>query len=186
MVLLKRARRCRLLAVGLSLGLGAFAVPAAGVEAAPFMSGKGTATESSPAGAHGTASYAYNIPCNAPAGSSPPFEIRVTGGPLNGQRFRVTSVDGPFCRNNPLAPTPPAGFNMLGGLADVSSSLGGGFDRIGFSFVDGGPGGANDTVAFVLVKFPARDPANFIQFGAAPPGKFPGSDQPTGFNTAHR
>ena len=57
-------------------------------------------------------------------------------------------------------------------------------NRIGYSFLDGGPGGANDSASIVLVRFPATDPANFFEFGGAPPGKFPGSSQPTGFNTA--
>ena len=97
----------------------------------------------------------------------------------------MTGLDTPLCRHDPLAPSPPApaGFNFAGGLGDVTASLGGGVNRIGYSFLDGGPGGANDSASIVLVRFPATDPANFFEFGAARRA-VPGSSQPTGFNTA--
>ena len=158
-------------------------VPGGSAALAQRMVGKGSLPGAS--GTGGTAGDAYIVPCVRAGGSPAVFEIRVTGGTLNGERFRVTSVDPePICRDDPLVPTPPAGFDTAEGVADVTASPPSAFVRLGFVFVDGGPGGANDSAALILVRGPRPGPGDIRSFGAAPPGPFPGSSQPTGLNTA--
>jgi hypothetical protein len=188
MVLLDRARRRRLLVVGISLALGALVVPPAGAQAATLMTGKGTANEST--GKGGTVTYAYVIPCNAPGGSNPPFELRVSGGPLNGSRFRLAKVANVVsCFDDPgVVPRPAAGFDTQIGQGGLAAGLGGGpfVDWfIAWRFLDGGPGGLADGVDITIGRvIPDADPDDFFRFFPGPPGKFPGSDQASGFNTA--
>ncbi len=166
--------RGRLVAMVVAVGVLA---GAPGAYAGPMrMVGKGSATSLG----GGTASYAYVVPCNAVAGSVPPFEIRVSGGRFNGQRFRLTSVKFTTCTDDPAVPSPAGGVDTQTGIGSLSGP-GGQQLGIGWIFVDGGPGGANDFVYILVAVPPLLDDA--AEFRAAPPGRFPGSDQATGFNT---
>ena len=97
-----------------------------------------------------------------------------------GNILRLTSVDSVVCRDDPAVTTPAAGFDTQRGTgtATLNGTLG---YELKWKFVDGGPGGAND-----FVRARLTGPGGAVQFrgSAAPPGKFPGSDQPTGNNTA--
>jgi hypothetical protein len=99
---------------------------------------------------------------------------------FNGQRFRLTSVSTVQCTNDSVVPTPAAGFDTQTGTGTGTLTTGGP-GKIAWKFVDGGPGGANDSVQLTI-----RNASNAIVFQgvAAPPGKFPGSNQATGYNTA--
>jgi hypothetical protein len=76
--------------------------------------------------------------------------------------------------------TPAAGFDTQSG-SGVGTLTSGGPGTIAWKFVDGGLGGASDSVEITI-----RDYGGTIalQGTAAAPGQFPGSDQPTGNNTA--
>ncbi len=125
----------------------------------------------------GTASYAYIVDCYAPANTGAPFEVR-----FGTQRFRLTSTSSVSCTNDPAVTTPAAGFETQTGSGTGTLTTGGP-GTIQWKFVDGGAGGANDRAQITI-----RNAANAIVFqgSAAPPGKFPGSTQPTGYNTAQR
>ncbi len=130
-----------------------------------------------------TATYAYIIPCRGAFGSRPPFEIRVSGGSLDGQRLRLASLIEADCFHDSRLPTPTAGFDSQTGVGIFSGSSG--FLLIGWEFFDGGAGGAGDGACMVVSETSIYLPAQVIaRFEAVPPGKFPGADQPTGFNTA--
>jgi hypothetical protein len=123
--------------------------------------------------------YAYIIPCSSPVGSSPPFEVRVEGFDV---RFRLTSVSSVQCTG---ATTAPAGFTTQTGTATGIISGGGPptvSGTVSWQFIDGGPGGASDRVLIFVRETVSGSPRMFID--QTPPGPFPGSDQPTGFNTA--
>jgi hypothetical protein len=150
-------------------------------DASPFMVGKGSVPGDGGAGRPGgTASYAYIVPCNARLGSTPPFEVRISGGKWDGRRFRLTGQPGIMCTTDPLFPS-PAGFNVQYGSGVASDSAGGTMDLL-WLIRDGGP--SNSADFFQLSIYPRGGP-QLLFFGAAqPPGKFPGSSQTTGFNTA--
>ena len=134
------------------------------------MVGKGSVS-----GGGKSAAYAYRVPCAAAVGSGPPFEVR-----FGAQRFRLTSVRSVSCSNDPAVATPAAGFDTQSG-SGTGTLTSGGPGRVDWKFVDGGAGGAKDSVQLTI-----RNASNAIVFqgSAAPPGAFPGSDQPTGANTA--
>jgi hypothetical protein len=144
-----------------------------GVGGAPViprrMVGKGSVS-----GTGGTASYAYILNCASASNTNAPFEVR-----FGSQRFRLTSTSSVSCTNDP-AVTNSAAFDTMTGTATGTLTTGGP-GTAQFTFVDGGLGGANDRVELTI-----RNAANAIVFQgtAAPPAKFPGSDQATGNNTA--
>jgi hypothetical protein len=140
-----------------------------GTPPAGRMVGKGSVT-----GVGGTADYAYILRCSGP-NTNAPFEVR-----FGSQRFRLTSTDHVSCRDNPAVPTPAIGFDHMVGEGSGTLTTGGP-GRIQFVFTDGGTGGANDSVSLVIKDAAGAD---VFQGTARPPGKFPGSDQPTGNNTA--
>lgn len=143
------------------------------------MVGKGSLAGDTRTG--GKASYAYIVPCDAPEGSSPPFEIRVSGGRYAGQRFRLTSLSFVQCSGGTAGtPAQLGGFGFFASTNPVAGISGTVFI---WRFDDGGPGGANDRAALTSVEFPGRGDV-FFPFPSAVPGAFPGSSQPTGFNTA--
>ncbi len=168
-------------------GVASGGLPANAFAQAPArMVGKGSVTGDARTG--GTASYAYIVPCDATTRppSEVPFEIRVTGGRYNGQRLRLTRAQFLECRDDPTVPTPAGGVDTLVGFGDFSVSAPIGAPSAGvviWAFVDGGRGGAKDRASLTFVEFPGRGDV-FFPFAAAPPGPFPGSTQPTGFNTA--
>ena len=135
------------------------------------MVGKGAITGST----GGTASYAYIARCNRAANTNAPFEVR-----FGTQRFRLTGTSSVACTNDPAVNTPAAGFDTQTGSGTGTLTTGGPA-TIEWEFVDGGAGGAND-----LAQITIKDAANAVIFqgSAAPPGKFPGSTQTTGYNTA--
>jgi hypothetical protein len=133
------------------------------------MVGKGSLT-----GANGgTASYAYIVNCEPPTNTGAPFEVR-----FGTQRFRLTSTNTVGCASS--------GFPFCDGHLQSGSGSGtltsGGPATIGWSFCDGGPGGAGDGVGLQI-----RNAAGAIIFNSdplgSPPGPFPGSTQATGNNT---
>ena len=130
------------------------------------MVGKGSLTSGG-----ATASYAYIVGC--PATGDAPFEIRIGGGSfrLRPETAFVT------CSDDPNVPTPAAGFDTQVGTGVCG--IGVDFD-IEWKFVDAGPGGANDS-ARITIKLSGLV---FFDGTASPPGKFPGSTQTTGYNTA--
>jgi hypothetical protein len=120
-----------------------------------------------------TASYAFVISCSTAI--APALEVR-----WGAQIFRLGRVTSVQCTNDPAVPTPPAGFDTQTGTGTGTLTTGGP-GKVEWRFVDGGAGGTGDRSAITI-----RNASNAIVFqgSAAPPGKFPGSDQPTGFNTA--
>jgi hypothetical protein len=136
------------------------------------MVGKGSLLVNGPPA---PASYAYILRCDAASNSNAPFEVR-----LDTQRFRLTSASSVRCTDDPAVPTPAGGFDTMTGTGTGTLTTGGP-GTVSFTFVDGGAGGANDRVSITIT-----DASGFRFFGgtAAPPGKFPGSDQATGNNTA--
>jgi uncharacterized repeat protein (TIGR01451 family) len=133
------------------------------------MVGKGSVS-----GTAGTASYAYILNCASASNANAPFEVR-----FSGQRFRLTQTSTVSCTNDPAVPGSGPFDTMTG--SGTGSLTTGGPGSVQFTFVDGGAGGANDRVALTI-----RNAANAVVFQgtAAPPAKFPGSDQATGNNTA--
>ena len=141
-----------------------YAVRMVGKGSAPLVPGGGS-----------TISYAYVLPCSLAPGSIPPFQ-----GTVNGRSFRLTSVTSVQCTNDPAVPTPPAGIDTHTGSGQITFTTGPSpVWNINWRFVDGGPGGTNDSVRITLTQG-----ATTNTYSAAPPGKFPGSTQPTGYNTA--
>jgi hypothetical protein len=128
------------------------------------------------AGGGATVSYFYVLPCNLALGSTPLFL-----GTINGRNFRLTGVSSVQCSDDPAVPTPPAGIDTHTGRGQITFARGGPFSvwDIEWRFVDGGPGGANDSVRITISRRGVTR-----TFSAAPPGRFPGSSAPTGFNTA--
>ena len=132
------------------------------------MVGKGTVISASGQ----RASYAYIVGCTL-SGGSPPFEVH-----FGARRLRLLTAS-VVCFDDPAVPTPAAGFDTQTGEAfffDRDSTSTG--EHISWRFVDGGPGGTHDSAAISI-----GSPPFFTGF-ASPPGKFPGSTQTTGFNTA--
>jgi streptogramin lyase len=123
----------------------------------------------------GPSSYAYILNCNAAANTNAPFEVR-----FGTQRFRLTSASATSCTNDPAVTTPPAGFDTMTGTGTGTLTTGGP-GTIQWKFVDGGLGGANDSAQITIKN---SGGTTIFNGTAAPPGKFPGSDQPTGNNTA--
>ena len=122
-----------------------------------------------------TASYAYIVSCSSARNANAPFEVR-----FGTQRFRLTSTSSVSCTNDPAVTTPAAGFDTQTGSGTGTLTTGGP-GTIQWKFVDGGAGGANDSAQITI-----KNAANTVVFqgSAAPPGKFPGSTQTTGYNTA--
>jgi hypothetical protein len=135
------------------------------------MVGKGSVS-----GTGGTAAYSYILRCDAAQNVNAPFEVR-----FGTQRFRLTSATSVTCSDDPAVTTPAAGFDTMTGSGFGLLTPAGGVARVDWKFVDGGAGGLNDRVELTI-----RRPLTVIDFAgtAAPPGKFPGSDQATGNNTA--
>ena len=73
-------------------------------------------------------------------------------------------------------PTPAAGFDTQRGAGTATLNGRPGYE-LRWKLVDGGPGGAND---FVRARLTGPGGTVLFRGSAAPPGKFPGSDQPTG------
>ena len=109
------------------------------------------------------------------ANTGAPFEVR-----FGTQRFRLTGTSSVSCTDDPAVTTPAAGFDTQTGSGTGTLTTGGPA-TIAWKFVDGGAGGANDRAQITI-----RNAANAVVFqgSAAPPGKFPGSTQTTGYNTA--
>ena len=128
----------------------------------------------------GTASYAYIVKCPI-SGVVPdtPLEIRIGARPL-----RLAFVASVVCLDDPAVPTPAAGFDTQIGIGFVPSAFGGGsFDLLEWKFVDGGPSGVND-LAQIKISTQTSPAVTLFDATAAPPSKFPGSTQTTGYNTA--
>ncbi len=119
-------------------------------------------------------------------GDLPPLGplIRIAGGRTLRHAQAATSSGSP-CRQRglprrPGRPDPAAGFDTQRGTGTATLNGTPGYE-LKWKFVDGGPGGAND---FVRARLTGPGGAVLFRGSAAPPGKFPGSDQPTGNNTA--
>ena len=121
------------------------------------------------------AAYAYILPCDAAQDTDAHFEARAGGNSL-----RLTSVDSVVCRDDPAVPTPAAGFDTQRGTGTATLNGTPGYE-LKWKLVDGGEGGTND---FVRARVTGPGGAVLFRGSAAPPGKFPGSDQTTGNNTA--
>ena len=134
------------------------------------MVGKGSVS-----GREETASYAYKLPCDAGASASARLRVR-----FGDQHFRLTGVDSAECTDDPEVSTPAAGFDTQSGTGTGTLTTGGP-GTVEWKFVDGGRGGANDSVELTI-----RDASDAIVFqgSAVPPAPFPGSGQATGLNTA--
>ena len=150
------------------------------------MVGKGSLTDPSTGT---TASYAYIASCDPASTTAGPFEVR-----YGTHRFRLTTVHGVSCANYANVTTPAAGFDRQTGTGTgtLDGVPGAYFE---WTFVDGGPGGVSDSAALTIrvagsapqfQSFPPPDPTTGLQRFALtnPPGKFPGSTQATGYNTA--
>jgi HYR domain len=126
-----------------------------------------------------TASYAAIVRCNNAENANAPFEVRFG----NDRRFRLSSVSSVACTNDPAVPTGAAGFDTQTGAGAGRVRTGDfGFGdpaTIQWKLVDGGAGGARDSVEITI-----RDAGGAILFHglAAPPGAFPGGG--AGSNTA--
>lgn len=141
------------------------------VDAKPSrMVGKGSVS-----GGGKVASYAYKISCDAAASAS----ARLLVG-FGDQRFRLTGVSSAACTDASAVSTPAAGFDTHSGTGTGTLTTGGP-GKVDWEFVDGGPGGANDSLQLEI-----RDASGAVVFqgSAAPPARFPGSSQATGRNTA--
>ena len=136
------------------------------------MVGKGTVT-----GGGTTAAYSYILNCDAAANENAPFEVR-----FGSQKFRLDTASAVSCTDDPGVPTPTAGFDTQTGTGTGTLTTGGP-GTVQWKFVDGGTGGANDSVQLTIKD--AGGATVFTGTGS-PPGAFPGSDQPTGRNTARR
>jgi hypothetical protein len=136
------------------------------------MVGKGAITGT----VGGTASYAYIVRCNSTANTNAPFEVR-----FGTQRFRLTGTSAVACTNDPaVSPTPSAGFDTQTG-SGTGTLTSGGPGTIQWKFVDRGAGGTGDSAQITIKN---SGGTTIFSGTAAPPGKYPGSDQPTGNNTA--
>jgi hypothetical protein len=159
--------------------------PVSGAAFSPIVSGDLVVTDAHPArmvgkGAMngipgGTASYAYNVGCYAPGNTSAPFEAR-----FGSQRFRLTGTVAVECSDDPTVSRPAGRFDTQVGTGSGTLTSGGP-GTITWGFVDGGSGGANDSARIQIVNATGTI---IFQGVAAPPGKFPGSTQATGYNTA--
>jgi hypothetical protein len=133
------------------------------------MNGKGTVTDDGM-----TAAYAYIVDCAQDTGK---FQ-----GKLGGKTFKTLTGTRPEnvvnCIDDPDVPTPSAGFDTAEGT--LTGTYDGKLVSVEFTMVDGGAD-VNDTASLTI-----RDEAFDVVFSAsgAPPGPFPGSRQPTGFNVA--
>jgi virginiamycin B lyase len=137
-----------------------------------LMVGKGAVSGGGKVG-----SYAYVLSCSASADGALAPRLEVD---LDGQRFHLTSGTGVQCSDDPAVKTPAAGFDTQTGTG-VGTLTSGGPGTVAWKFVDGGVGGGSDSVQLTIRN--ARG-ALVFQGSAAPPAKFPGSDQATGINTA--
>ncbi len=135
------------------------------------MVGKGALTD--PATGT-TGSYAYIMSCD-PTRPAGPFEVR-----YGTHRFRLTTVHGVSCADYSNVTTPAAGFDTQTGTG-TGTLDGTPGAYIEWTFVDGGLGGLSDS-AYISIRVPGSTPR--FQGTAAPPGKFPGSTQLNGYNTA--
>jgi hypothetical protein len=130
------------------------------------MVGKGS-VPSRPAGGP-TASYAFILNCDPTPNTGRPFEVR-----FGTQRFRLTSTSRARCVKD-----------FFGGGSQTGNGTGtltsGGPGTIEWFFRDGGAGGVDDGTVITI-----KNSAGTTVFNgdAAPPGPFPGSTQPTGYNT---
>jgi hypothetical protein len=134
------------------------------------MVGKGSLT-----GSGKKFSYAYILGCMT---TDPDRNFR---GSLSGQSFKLTGVSSVTCTDEPgVSPADPgAGFDTQTGSG--TGTLGGAAVTVEWTFVDGGPEGANDSAQITI-----RNGAGSVVFqgSGSPPGPFPGSRQATGINTA--
>jgi hypothetical protein len=135
------------------------------------MVGKGSITGTT----GGTASYAYIVNCDSSTNAGRPFEVR-----FGSQRFRLTSTSSVACTNDPAVTTPAAGFDTQTG-SGTGTLTSGGPGTITWKFVDAGLGGASDSAQITIKN---SGGTTIFSGSAAPPGKYPGSDQTTGNNTA--
>ena len=140
------------------------------------MVGKGSVDD----GVGRSAAYAYILPCDEASAASTRFLAQDTTSGA-GAFFRLTSVASVECFDDPNVATPASGFDTQtgSGTGTFGGSPGWGLE---WKFVDGGAGGTKDRVRLILTAThgePAFDSGNTI-----PPGKFPGSTQTTGFDTA--
>ncbi len=126
-------------------------------------------------GQQATASYAYILDCQAPH-PNPRLEVR-----FNSRRFRLAHVDAASCSDQANRTKPAAGFNRLSGQGVGVLDGTPGF-AVDWLFEDGGAGGTNDTASITFTNLDPGTPV--FGGGSEPPGKFPGSTQPTGLNTA--
>jgi hypothetical protein len=133
------------------------------------MVGKGAVT-----GGGQSASYAVNLGCTGRPVRGP-FEVR-----FGNQRFRLLEASTVTCTDDPAVPTPASGWDTQSG-SGTGSLTHGGPGIIQWKLVDGGAGGAQDRVAITIKNVSGQV---LFQGTASPPGKFPGSTQPTGYNTA--
>ncbi len=123
----------------------------------------------------GAASYAYIVGCYAPANTGAPFEVR-----FGGQRFRLSDTAAVECSDDPTVSSPVGSFDTQVGTG-TGTLTSGGPGTMTWRFVDGGSGGAKDSARIQIVNSAGTI---IFQGVGAPPGKFPGSTQTTGFNTA--
>jgi hypothetical protein len=124
-----------------------------------------------------TASYRYVLDCNRFSLRRPRLKIR-----LDGRRFRLSNIDSVDCFDDPAVTTPAAGFDTQFGTATGTLS-GEGQVRVFWTLVDGGAGGADDSVDLFI----ERAEGDVLFFGsAAPPGGFPRPGGVAGENTALR
>jgi hypothetical protein len=123
----------------------------------------------------GAASYAYIVGCYAPGNTGAPFEVR-----FGSQRFRLSHTAAVECSDDPTVSSPVGSFDTQVGTGSGTLTSGGP-GTITWRFVDGGSGGASDSARIQIVNSTGTI---IFQGVAAPPGKFPGSTQTTGYNTA--
>ena len=124
-----------------------------------------------------TASYRYVLDCNRFSIRKARLRIR-----LNGRRVRLSDTESVNCFDDPAVTTSAAGFDTQSGTA-AGRLKGAGDVRVFWTFVDGGAGGAHDSVFLIIEKADG----DFLFFGsAAPPGRLPPPVGAAGENTAQR